>query len=493
MKKKIQLLCLTGMMLMPFLKTDAQSKYGATPEDSANCVMHISLYRDDYAKKKYDDAYPHWKAVVETCPKASKNTFVHGPAILEFKIKQAKTAKDTAAYAQYIQELFDLFALRQQCYPEDEGYCLGQIGFYTMKYRAAQYEKAYEDLKNSVALSGSGTPPAVLNMYIQTAERYMKNKGLETDVVLNAYDEITEVLDEVLEKSEEAFNKVIQDLYVLREQLDSARRGELDSTVMNDAIFEVRYEEFQKDSVKTYKNYSNYTKVAHNIDVVVSKYATCDRLDSIYSKKLLVSKEEKVLRQIIKLYNKKNCSSPTYVAAVRELHKVAPTATTAYYMGANSFKEGEYTQAVAYLEEALSLFEKESDIIKTYLMLGETHRQLKQYSTARDYAYKILKRNPTNGRAYILIGDLYAYSGCNTEVPGAANWAAADKYSKAMAVAATTKDVDEKQKKVYEDAQQKLSGISTHFPKAETYFQRGLQKGQSFRVECWIGETTTVR
>ena len=226
---------------------------------------------------------------------------------------------------------------------------------------------------------------------------------------------------------------------------------------------------------------------------LICKYATCNRLDSIYGKKLAQSNDERLLRQVIKLYNKKNCTSPIYVKAIKELHNIAPTASTAYYMGTICFQERDYTQAENYLKEALSLYEQESDIIKTYLMLGETYRQQKQYSTAREYAYKILKLNPTNGRAYILIGDLYAYSGCTTDVPGPANWAAADKYSKAMAVAAVTKDVDEKQQKVYDEAQQKLSQAASRFPKAETYFQRGLQKGQTFKVECWINETTVVR
>ena len=490
MKKNHQVCLLAVLVLIPFFKGNAQSKYGV---DSASCVMNMSLYKDDYKKKKYDAAYPYWRAVLDSCPMASKNTFVHGPNILEYKIKAAKASNDTAAYQKYLQELFDLFDLRAKCYPAEEGYCLGQIGFYTMKYRAYKYEEAYENLKKSVALSGSNTPPAVLNMYIQTAERYMKNKQLDAEVVLNAYDEITEVLDEVVDSTEGVFNKVMGNIFILREQLDSAKRGEIDSTEMNPAIFEVKYEFLQADSAKAYSKYNNYTKVAHNIDVVVSKYATCSLLDTIYSKKIAQSQEESLLRQIIKMYNKKNCTSPTYVKAIKELHKIAPTATTAYYMGANCFKEGLYSEAITYLEEALKLYEKESDIIKTYLMMGETYRQMKQYSTAREYAYKILKLNPTNGRAYILIGDLYAYSGCNTDVPGAANWAAADKYNKAMAVASATKDVDEKQMKVYQEAQQKLSAIAARYPKAETYFQRGLQKGQSYRVECWINETTTVR
>lgn len=52
---------------------------------------------------------------------------------------------------------------------------------------------------------------------------------------------------------------------------------------------------------------------------------------------------------------------------------------------------------------------------------------------------------------------------------------------------------DERKQRIYKEAQTKLSTVSRYFPKIETYFQLGLQKGQSYRVECWIGETTTVR
>ena len=95
------MLGLVGLVLMPFLKVNAQSKYG---EDSVACVQNLSMYRDDYSKKKYDDAYPNWRSVVDNCPMASKNTFVHGPVILEHKIKQAKAAGDTASYQKFIQE-----------------------------------------------------------------------------------------------------------------------------------------------------------------------------------------------------------------------------------------------------------------------------------------------------------------------------------------------------------------------------------------------------
>ena len=240
--------------------------------------------------------------------------------------------------------------------------------------------------------------------------------------------------------------------------------------------------------------YNSFQKVANNIDIVFSKYANCEVLTEIYGKKLEQSKDEKLLRQVIKLFNKKECTNnPTYVTAVKEFHQISPTAQTAYYMGVISQKEGAYTEAMDYFNQALSMYQKQSDTIRTYLKIAEVLFGQKQYSAAREYAHKVLRMNPTNAEAYIFIGNLYALSGCSTEIPGAAYWAAADKFSKAMAITASLKDNDNKQKTLYEQAQKSLARYSAYFPKTETYFQRGFQKGQSYRVECWINETTVIR
>lgn len=473
----------TAVFSLIFVNVEAQSvsKYG---EDSVTCVTNFSLYRDAYKKKNYEEAYPYWKSVLETCPKSSKNIFINGPIILDSKIKNAKA--DSAKCEQYIDELFDLFKKRMEIYPEDEAYCRGQIGFNTMRYRAKGYENAYEDLRFAVTHGGTATPPQVMNMYFLTAERYMKNKALSSEIVINAYDEITEVLDESVDMSESALDKSMKKIYDLR---DSLEQGVYDSLT-----YSVTYEDLAKDSARAFSRYNSFLKVSKNIDNGFSKYANCEDLVNIFGKKLESANDEKTLRQIIKLFNKKACTeNDIYIAAVKELHRLAPTAQTAFYMGVNSYKDQQYQEAINYFNEALSMYTKESDTIQAYIMLGETCLSLKQYSQAREYAYKVIRKNPTNGKAYILIGKAYELSVFSTDIPGAANWAAADKYAKAMRVTAGFKDSDPKQKKVYEDAQRNLSSVSARFPKSETYFQRGFQKGQSYKVEGWINETTTVR
>lgn len=483
MKKRVKIL-FTGIIVAFTFTATAQwdgPKYG---EDSVACITNISLYRESFRQENYAEAYKYWQWTIQNCPMSSKNNFTNGPVILEHLIK---TEKDSTKKEVYIKELFDLYELRIQCYPSDEAYALGQNAVNTMRFRAYEWEKAYEIFNKAIDLGGKNTSPQVLDVFFITAERYMLNKQLTSEVMIDAYDKITEILDYKLDESEIEFDKSMRKIYDLQSQLDSG--------LISKDEYDVKYEDLAKDSVRTERVFEQYQRVGKNMDIRFSQYANCEDLVQIYGKKLEQSKEERVLRQIIKFFNKEGCTNnDIYVTAVEEIHKIQPNANTAFYMGLISYKNAKYQDAISYFKEALTMFEKVSDKIKTYLMLSESYNKVGQYSVARETAYSILKLNPNEARAYIVIGDLYASSGstCGSlELPGAVYWAAADKYSKAMAMTAGKKD--ENQAKTYNDAQSKLNSVAKAFPKIETYFQIGLQKGKSYRVECWIGETTTVR
>jgi len=211
-------------------------------------------------------------------------------------------------------------------------------------------------------------------------------------------------------------------------------------------------------------------------------------LIQIYGKKLETNKDERTLRQIIKFFNKiENCTdNDVYFDAVEELHKIRPEASTAYYMGKIYVdKKKLYAEALDYYKEAAEMYIKESEIINAYLMITDCYIRLKQYAAARETANKILRLNPNKGIAYILIGDAYmaSASSCNTDIPGAVCWAAFDKYTKA-------KSVDNS---IAEEVDKRLNTARAGFPKIEDYWGRGYEKGQSYKIECWINETTTIR
>lgn len=473
-KKMVVVAVIMGML--PLVKSqNLTQKYGS---DSIECVTQLSLYREVYKQKNYEEAYPYWKWVKENCPMSSKYIFADGPKILDYKIKHAK---DSVEKEQFIDELIDLYELRIKCYPADEGLSLGNIGYYTWAYKNKNqvYKNVYDVLGQAIDLTGTATSAKILNTYFIVAEFYMAKEKLPTEVLIDAYDKITEVLNVQIDSSELKCEAVMHTIYQLREDLDSGRISEED--------YNATYEDRAADSTKVYKDLEQYTKTMSNLDLRFSKYASCEVLQEIYGKKFATNKDERTLRQIIKFMSKQNCTdNDLFVSAAEELYKLQPTASVAYYMGSINMKKKDYSTSLRYFNEALGMYEKESDKINTYIMIIECQKNLGQYSAGRETAYKILKMNPTDGRAYLMIGDLYAASAgvCSgIDLPRAVYWAAADKYNKAKAVDPSRA----------EEAQKRINSISGRFPTVTEVFQHGYQKGQTYRVECWINENTTIR
>ena len=142
--------------------------------------------------------------------------------------------------------------------------------------------------------------------------------------------------------------------------------------------------------------------------------------------------------------------------------------------------------AINYLKQA-SEIEDEDDLADSYYYLAMCYQNLKNYPLSRKYALKSLEVKPDNGNPYILIGDLYGSSGkeCgdNDLTKKVAYWAAVDKYIKAKRVDPSVAEI----------AKSRIRSYSIHFPSLETIFFYDLQEGESYTVECWINEVTTVR
>ena len=182
-----------------------------------------------------------------------------------------------------------------------------------------------------------------------------------------------------------------------------------------------------------------------------------------------------------------------YYEATHNLHQIEPKASSAYLMGQLEAEDEEYTEAVDYYEEAVELYDEEEDIdelYRTYMLKANIQfRELQRYSQARNSALEAAEIKPDDGRPYILIGEMYAETAeecgdCDL-TERVAYWAAVDKFQKAKDVE-TDEDIKER-------AEELISAYSRYFPDRETIFFHGYDIGESYRVQCWINETTTVR
>ena len=88
---KISRFILRGLLITAMgFNANAQQNWGCSDEERESILEDVSVYQSSmkYFKETKDvryleEAYPHWKVVVEKCPKQSKNLYINGANILK--------------------------------------------------------------------------------------------------------------------------------------------------------------------------------------------------------------------------------------------------------------------------------------------------------------------------------------------------------------------------------------------------------------------------
>ncbi len=430
-------------------------KYGA---DSAKCVMELSLYRGFYRQwkaSKYtednlvDQAMKSWSYCFHAAPIASKNVYIHGEKMAKHYIKINK--ENPEVKKAWVDTLFMVYDQRIKYFGDDkkkpEGVLIGRKAQYCLKYKKDSSQLYYPAFRKSFEMMGNNSEALTLYYYFIASIKYVKQKHGDRDLILENYVEIQDVIQ-----------------YNLNKNADNP------------------------------KVYSRYEKVANNIEKNVEKFADCKKLIAIYGPKLEKNPNDlKLAKNIVKFFESRKCTkndtNDTYFIALGKVHAAEPTPESAFSMGRMAFQRDEFTIAQNYLEEATKTLSDSNNLKKAsaYLMLSEVYRSKGQLSAARTAAYNIIKYKPTEGMAYIMIGDLYTSSAakCTSQGLRVSYWAAYDKYAKALSIS--------KEEKIQSIARKKMAMIKKSFPENQDLFMRNLKEGQVIKVECWINEETKVR
>lgn len=443
--KRYQLITmiLVAFMMIAGVRVKAQgSKYG---KDSVQCVTHFSLYREFYKQKNFQDAIPHWNWVFNNCPLVSQNLYIDGVKILTFRIGEAKDAQKRDKLIDTLMMVYDQrVKYFGQTKTSREGMVRGRQALDLNTFRPSDTLKVYDLLRRSLELEGKDSDPIIAANYFIVIDNLVKGKRFPVDSIVSSYDYLNEFIDANLLKNKDT---------------DTAA-------------------------------YSTWLGTRGTLEAIFEPYATCDQLIRIFGKKFDQIKDDTTaLQRIIKVLDKKNCNeSDLFNQATEQLHKLNPNPTSAYYLGMRYLSLKDNAKASSYFLEAIPGLEDDKKA-KAYYYLAVINFTDKDFATARSYALKALAVNPNDGKSYILIGNCYAAtaSSCGNDEIGkrAGYWAAVDKFSRA-------KQVDN-DPQVIEDANSNIATYSRYFPNTERLFFYDYQKGQSYTINCWYSETTTVR
>lgn len=412
-----------------------ESIYG---EDSAKCVRNLSIYVEYYRQGNYANAVDSWRWVYKNCPAARQNTYIHGANIFKYLYSQEK---DPVKREMYIDSLMMLYDKRIK-YFNREGSVLGRKAADLYTFRPNNVQEIYEISEKSITLEGDDASPDVLLINFHSLSNLVEAGLKEVDEIVLAYDRAISIID----------NNIAAD----------------------------------PDGSKPYKVTKN------NIDAMFSPYASCENITSIFRPRFDNNPENvELLEKIVDMLDKSGCTEEKlYYEASLNLHRISPSAESAYSMGRMEQNMGNYKNAVKFFEQSLELYENEEDKFTSYMFLVDIlFKQFNNYTEAREYALKAAEVRPGNGRPFLLIGEMYAASakqcGDNEFTEKVAYWAAVDK-------ALYAKSIDDDP--LVEQRADALVDIWTqHYPTLENIFFYGFEEGDTYTVKCWINEKTRIR
>jgi len=483
MKKLILFALVSFIAIGSFAQTPCGPQYGKTEKDSVRCLEEISFFRTYYDQKNYKDAYPHWKNIVEMCP-CSWSAIFNTTYLQNMFDYLIKSTDDEELVNQYTDELLNALATRHLFFPKNytEGNGLGFKAFYMIRYRGKNTEdvmQAFDLFIESIEMEKEKTQPNIWDIYFRIAEQIARAKK-DTTIMIDAYERATDYIEMAILDYYKQIDKQIPNFENVEEAFE---KGQIQR-----ADYENRINRLMQDTARAMQFINNYERTLKNIEITFTPFAPCHVLEQVYINKLEQNRKNlPVLKKMLIIMNKGGCTDKSIFAEMLNIvHQAEPSAQTANLMGYYSLNQGDYDVALNFFKEAIELFETNEQKVDPWYMIGLIHQIKGNFPEARSAAREVLKLKPNSGKAYLLIGDLYAASGsrCSSDeaVPLDFYWAADDKYRTAAAVDPSVAD----------QAREKRSKL--RFPSEQDKFVRGwTTPGAEYRVGCWIQETTTVR
>lgn len=436
--KRIVFAILTISMMGIGSLASAQGKYGA---DSAECIKYLSYYKEYYKQKSYDEATPNWRKAYQICPAtASQNLLIEGATLVKRLI--TKNAKNAEYKAALVDTLVTIYKTRAEYYPKYAVTAYNNLGLDINNYVKNDPQFVYKTLEEVISINKGETKPSLLLFDLSHAIDLYQNGTIGAEDVISIYQRNSDILEgaQAKDEAEAAQNKKIKD-----------DMGSLFAS---------------------------------------SKVASCETLIALYGPRIAADPENvQLATSVVKTMSiTEGCNdNDVYLAAVTTMDKMNPSASSAYYLYRLHGAKGNVSDAVSYMEKAISMAESQEKAAEWTYELATFCYKNGQSAKAFDCANKAASMDATwAGKSYFLIANIWASTKCGSDEISrrAPYWVACDYMAKAKAADASLAD----------DANRYIGQYSTYFPQAAEAFMYDIQAGQSYTVSCGgMRATTTVR
>ncbi|NND63397.1 MAG: tetratricopeptide repeat protein [Flavobacteriaceae bacterium] len=423
------------------------------------CLTTASLFYEPAKVKNYEAALPHYNKVVQECPQYSLATYQYAVKMFEHFIENGDKSKIT--------ELQNAYNLRMKYYPSKSkvGDIMSDIA--QIKYdngigtKLSQFNEFDKAFKTDAETFKS---PKRIYTYFSLAKDLFESGEKDIQEVFDLYDVIVDKIGK-----EEAYYAA-----KLTQLLDKQEAG----TALTKK---------EEKRLKGYeKNLGAYGVIKGSVDGKLGTIADCENLIPLYQKNWEEKKNDvNWLKSSAGRLNAKDCDTPMFYEMVQQLHRLQPSASSAFYLGRLAEKDGKASEALNYYNQAVDLESDPSQKVKYYRSIAENFRKKGSYGQARTYYRKLLEIKPNDGNSYLKLAQMYAKSSnsCGSSVfeKRAINWLAAQMADKAARVDPS----------IASTARSAASSYRQRAPSKTDIFSAGMA-GKTVSFRCWVGGSVRV-
>jgi len=331
-------------------------------------------------------------------------------------------------------------------------------------HKMASNEELYNMLHVAFEQDASNfkNPKALYLYFSSLVDLYNEGKK-DLQTVFDTYDDVTEKIEEENEKLTD----------IISQLLPKEEAGTLTS------------KEKRRLKVAT-TNSESYGKIAGSVDSKLGALADCENLIPLYQKSFESKKTDVtwVKRAVGRMFSKDCIDDPMFQKLFEAQLALDPSADAYVYGGTLKKKAGDNKGAIADFNKALQLETDPKKKSNIAYKIATSYRRTSK-STARNYAQKAIDANASNGRAYLLIANLYATSandcGSTPFEKRAIYWKAADMARRAGRVDPSLSST----------ANQSAASYSAKAPSKTDIFNSGMA-GKTVSFSCWVGGSITV-
>jgi tetratricopeptide (TPR) repeat protein len=453
---------LFSLLFIPIFITFSFSQQN---EDDINSLSIFS----EYAKaKNYDAAYTPWMELRKRNPKFNSAIYTYGERILKYKIKNS-TAEEKV---QFINDLVLLWSEKRENFSKK-----APLGATLAKTAQLQYDNRSIlnipniELYNSFDIA-----------YKSDLKTFNNPKNLYTyfKLTVELYDSGEKAVEELFTKYDEVSEKIELEIKNFTNKLNQfIPENEDQQQVLSKK---------QKSQFKSYTSFLKaYTQISKGMDIDLGERGNCENLIKMYDKNYEANKNEGIWlqRAMNRLANKDCIDTELFVTILQQKNNLEPNPDTSYYLGIIKDKEGKSDEAFAYYTQAIDLETDGYEKAKILFKIATKFKKSGSFSKARSYYRKALRYNPSMGKCYIAISQMYASSAKNC---GSDNFTQRAVYWLASSEALKAAKVDNNLKK---SANSSSKNYLAKAPQKSEIFSSG-REGELISIGCWISSSVKV-